>query len=182
MVGNRNHDGGHDHTSSYDPLALQAALFAGIQAQLLSGIPTDQVTPLIRALTFFSYAGLAFSIGASMSAMYLLDFLGEVPEQYWRSDIKVEPLLRKQSDFQLLKSHGGDRKIPGTYFHCHIWLMLGALSLLLQIALLAWLKSDSRVVFVFVMICLIWVFLCYPGIVIIALFRALFKGIVGEAQ
>ena len=60
-------------------------------------------------------------------------------------------------------SHGGDPNMNQIQVHCHLWLILGASSLLLQIALLAWLKSQSTVVFVFVTICLIWVFLPFPG-------------------
>lgn len=65
---------------------MQAALFAGLQGQLLSSIPNDKATPLLKAFHLVGYGGLVavLNIGASLSAMSFFDLLGEVPEQFWR--------------------------------------------------------------------------------------------------
>lgn len=161
----------------------QAGLFAGVQAQLISSIPTDETTPLINALTFFSYGGLVLSIGASLSAMSLIDVLGHIPEEFSRL-AQQHPIAelkgRPDSDFELLESHGGSPSMKKNYDHCHISLIFGAYSLLLQIALLAWLRSGSVVVFAFVTICLFWVCLLYPGQLVFAFFQGVVTGYRGS--
>jgi hypothetical protein len=137
----------------------------------------DKTTPLLKALSFFSYGGLVFSVGASLSAMSLIDLLGHVPEEFSRLRPQPPPITELQnSDFELLESHGGSPSVKKNYKHCHISLILGAYSLLLQIALIAWLKSGSKVVFAFVAICLLWVCLLYPGQLIFAFFRGMVTG------
>ena len=154
---------------------LQAALFAGLQGQLLSSIPNDKATPLLKVLHLFGYGGLVLNIGASLSAMYLLDVLGEVPEQFWRLSQQPELLNKEHSDFDLLKSYGGSSKMSNIYTHCHISLIVGASSLLLEIALLAWLNSDSVAIFVLIIVSLFWVCLLYPGQIVFAFFTGFFE-------
>ena len=64
------------------------------------------------------------------------------------------------------------------YMHCRISMIVGAYSLLLQIALLAWINSDSVAIFVLIILCLFWVCLLYPGYIVFAFFRGFFRGIV----
>jgi Flp pilus assembly protein TadB len=133
---------------------------------------------LLKALHLFGYGGLVLSIGASLSAMFLLDLLAEVPEQSWRLSQQPELELDKEhSDFDLLKSYGGSSGMSNVYTHCHISLIAGAYCLLLHIALLVWLNSDSVVIFVLVIVCLFWVCLLYPGHIVFAFFRGFFRGI-----
>jgi len=167
------------HITSAQANAVVAALFAGVQGQLISSIPSDQTTPLSKALNFFSYGGLVLSVGASLSAMSLIDSLGHIPEQYWRLGPKgqqVAELQANHSDFELLECHGGSSSMKKTYTHCQISLIFGAYSLLLQIALLAWVKLGSDVVFAFTVVCLFWVCLLYPGEIIFAFFQGIVRG------
>jgi len=167
------------HITSAQANAVVAALFAGVQGQLISSVPPDETTPLLKALSFFSYGGLVLSVGASLSAMSLIDSLGHIPEEFCRLDPKQRPLiaeLKDRSDFELLKSHGGSSSMSKNHMHCHISLILGTYSLLLQTALLAWIKSGSNVVFAFVSVCLFWVCLLYPGQIILAFFRGIVEG------
>jgi hypothetical protein len=140
---------------------------------------------MLKALNFFSYGGLVLSVGASLSAMSIIDSLGHVPEQYWRLGQQrhgqlVAELQSNQSDFELLEQHGGSSSVRKTYTHCQISLILGAYSLLLQIALLAWVKLGSEVVFAFTVVCLFWVCLLYPGQIIFVFFRGIVRGYRGS--
>ena len=123
------------------------------------------------------------SVGASLSAMSLIDSLGHVPEEFCRLGPQ-RPLiiadLKDHSDFELLKSHGGSSSMSKNHMHCHISLILGTYSLLLQIALLAWIKSGSNVVFAFVSLCLFWVCLLYPGQLILAFLRGIVESYRGS--
>jgi hypothetical protein len=164
----------------------QAALFAGVQAQLIASIPANQPpTSLLKALSFFSYGGLVLNIGAALSSMSLIDSLGHIPEEFWRSGAKPRPTAEpendvdKPSDFDLLKSHGGSSSIGQNYMHCQILLIFGAYCLLLQIALLAWSKSTSSIVSAFITVCLFWVCLVYPGQIIFSILRGIIAGLRG---
>ncbi|KAF8237522.1 hypothetical protein L208DRAFT_1375582 [Tricholoma matsutake] len=125
---------------------LQAALFAGLQGQLRSSIPSDHTTPsMLKALNIFSYGGIVLNVGASLSAMFLIDLLGHLPEQYWRLGQQrhgqpVAELQGNQSDFELLEHHGSSSRVRKTYAHCQISLIL------------AWVKLGSDVVFAFTVI------------------------------
>ncbi|KAF9461688.1 hypothetical protein BDZ94DRAFT_797277 [Collybia nuda] len=56
--------------------AILSTLFAGVQAQLLSGIPDDTAPnfsqALMGTLQFFSYGGLAINISASLAAIFFI--------------------------------------------------------------------------------------------------------------
>lgn len=122
--------------------------------------------------------------------MGLLDYLGEVPEQFWRKSLKnsVPPVITtpvaldsKETDFQLLKSHGGNPKMHTSYIHCHISLIFGAYCLVLQMALLAWLKSESTAVLaVFIIICSLSIVTTYPGQMVIEFFSGIVAGFSGN--
>ncbi|KAF8810986.1 hypothetical protein BYT27DRAFT_7134435 [Phlegmacium glaucopus] len=168
------------HITSAQAIAVVAALFAGVQASLLSVMP-DDTTKLTHTLILFAYAGLAFNIGASLSAMSLLDLLGAVPEQFWRmaspgqTSTPEEPDQGK-SDFGFLISCGGYRGMGYVYAHCHISLVFGAFCLILQLALFAHHKSESTAVFVlFIIVCLWSIILTYPGLMIYNLFSCWFE-------
>ena len=167
---------------------LQAALFVGIQTQLISSIPNAGTTsrgtiPLVNALSLFSYAGFLFNVCASLSAMRLLDYLGEIPEQFWRQSPKnsssgtrppPEP-NKRYMDFRLLQSYGGNSSMSLTYWQCHASLLLGTYCMFLQIALVAWIKLESVVVFAAVVVCLFFVSLAYPGQIIFVVVREVAK-------
>lgn len=136
---------------------------------------------MLKALNIFSYGGIVLNVGASLSAMFLIDLLGHLPEQYWRLGQQrhgqpVAELQGNQSDFELLEHHGSSSRVRKTYAHCQISLILGVSSLLLQIALLAWVKLGSDVVFAFTVVCLFWVCLLYPGQIIFDVFWGIVKG------
>lgn len=167
---------------------IKAALFVGVQAQLLSSIPAEN-TPLINTLTFFSYAGLVLNIGASLSAMNLVGYLGEVPEQYWRKSLKTPSFIApsepdpSQDGFQLLASYGGYSKMRAAYNHSFRSLICGTCCLIVQITLLAWLKLESVVVFaLLIIICSLSVMTTYPGQFVVAFVSGLYEGLFGGAD
>ncbi|KDR74428.1 hypothetical protein GALMADRAFT_584421 [Galerina marginata CBS 339.88] len=160
------------HITTAQANAVVAALFAGIQAQLLSGIPDNTDTPLVNALILFSYAGLLLSIGASLSAMGLLDFLGEIPERSRQSEPQSNiaiPTSTTSHTLEPLISYGADPKMRTSYDHCQATLIIGAFCLVVQIALLAWLKSQSVAVFVvIIVVCFLSVVTTHPGQTVLA--------------
>ncbi|KAJ7668010.1 hypothetical protein B0H17DRAFT_1210164 [Mycena rosella] len=62
-------------------MAVVTTLFAGIQAQLLSGIPPEPLPtpspPVIPTLLLVSYGGLSVNVGAALSAMVFINIVGE---------------------------------------------------------------------------------------------------------
>lgn len=134
-------------------ITTQSTLFAGVQAQLLSGIPAKPSPKisqaLIRTLQFASYGGLAINISAALAAILFISFANMIPAE--REDITqtngaddvIEDLLRQASKLRL---DFIGLTCVGTYF------------VLLQISLLAWTSTapqNSTVVFALV-IAVVW--------------------------
>jgi hypothetical protein len=140
----------------------QDGLLAGVQAQLLSGIPTlpnDSFSRnILNALQLFSYAGLATNIGAALSSMvYLSISEGEEEEE--------EELGNGQSF---------------AFQHCVISTCIGASCLLLEILLLSWASSKGQethpAIFAMVVLASAWALAPFPGHLIYSFFRGVKQG------
>ncbi|KAJ7634586.1 hypothetical protein FB45DRAFT_1056595 [Roridomyces roridus] len=174
-------------------MAVLATLFAGVQAQLLSGIPSDPSPdappPLIHALLLVSYGGLAMNVGAALSGMIFLDIAGEVPEAYrsLRTDADGSKILRTQSasstpatGLDLLIVHGSPRSIQMAWYHCIFSTVCGTFSVLLQISFLAWINIASRAqvsgIFVVVVLAVFWAALPLPGFYVFGFISGCIEG------
>jgi hypothetical protein len=74
--------GMYSHTTRLAEIYLwQTALFAGVQAQLLGGLPdpADHPTASDTAVRFFAYTGLALNLGATLSSILLLVAVASLP-------------------------------------------------------------------------------------------------------
>ncbi|KAJ7185791.1 hypothetical protein C8R46DRAFT_386376 [Mycena filopes] len=177
-----------------EAIAVVTALFAGIQAQLLSGTPSEpssSASPgVIRALQLVSYGGLVVNVGAALSGMLFLDIVGEAPERFRRRKEKLKLQASSASEFpdadnaftagiELLLAYGSPRSLQFAWYHCIASTVFGTLSVLLQISLLAWINVSSQEsgVFVAVVLALIWAALPLPGFIIYNFFVGCWAGV-----
>ncbi|KAF9461705.1 hypothetical protein BDZ94DRAFT_1263140 [Collybia nuda] len=129
--------------------AILSTLFAGVQAQLLSGIP-DQTSStvsrgLIDTLYFFSYGGLAINISASLAAIFFISFANILLSATDEDQSRVETSEQTSRGLHRLRRSFLGLTLLGTYF------------ILLQLSLLAW-TSQHRSMAAFVLVILvIWV-------------------------
>ncbi|KAJ6582924.1 hypothetical protein DFH09DRAFT_1029317 [Mycena vulgaris] len=170
-------------------MAVVTTLFAGIQAQLLSGIPSapSPTAPqaVINALLLVSYGGLSVNVGAALSAMLFLDISGEAPEAFRRLRATASQASGRRSPSShtgsitstrtavdtglgLLLNYGSPRSLQFAWYHCVASTIFGTFSILLQICLLAWINLASQVsgVFVVVVLALFWAALPLPGLLL----------------
>ncbi|KAJ7778083.1 hypothetical protein B0H16DRAFT_1502159 [Mycena metata] len=142
----------HNFKGTVEAIAVVTTLFAGIQAQLLSGTPSEPSPTasqaVIRALQLVSYGGLAVNVGAALSAMLFLDIVGEAPERFrrWSKNPPSSPSRsaprRTASELaddkflaglELLIVYGSPRSIQFAWYHCVASTLFGTLSILIQI-------------------------------------------------
>ncbi|KAJ7108723.1 hypothetical protein C8R44DRAFT_986665 [Mycena epipterygia] len=164
-------------------MAVVTTLFAGIQAQLLSGIPSgpspDASQGVIHVLLLVNYGGLAANVGATLSGMIVLDLAGDVPETFRRlrtagrhSPSSVPAMSSTETGpdtgLGLLLSHGARHDPQFAWYHCAASTIFGTLSILLQISLLAWINilSQASGVFTVVVLALFWAALPLPGLLL----------------
>ncbi|KAJ7449147.1 hypothetical protein B0H11DRAFT_2202264 [Mycena galericulata] len=160
-------------------MAVVTTLFAGIQAQLLSGVPAEPSPTasraIIRALLLASYAGLSVNVGAALSGMIFLDIAGEAPEAFRRL-VQTAPrpsaqaITTSTTGLELLVLHGSPRSLQLAWYHCISSTIFGTFSILVQISLLAWINIASQMqmsgIFVGVVLALFWAALPLPGFLI----------------
>ncbi|KAJ7163684.1 hypothetical protein C8R46DRAFT_318713 [Mycena filopes] len=176
-------------------LCCQTSLFAGIQAQLLSGTPSEPSSSasqgIIRALQLVSYGGLAVNVGAALSALLFLDIVGEAPERFrrWKRKAQSSPQAaraasladanRTSAGLELLLAYGVPRSLQLAWYHCVVSTVFGTLSVLLQISFLAWINlspQDSGVA-VAVLLALFWAGLPLPGFLLFNFFKGCCAGV-----
>ncbi|KAJ7269628.1 hypothetical protein C8J57DRAFT_1066650 [Mycena rebaudengoi] len=183
--------------TSVQAIAVVTALFAGIQTQLLSGIPTDPPEntsrSLITTLTLVSYGGLSINVGAALSAMIFLDIAGEAPEAFRRLQQKKQSTMTGASSqlrssastdperfargLKVLVLHGSPRTLQLAWYHCISSTILGTFSILLQISFLAWINIPQRGVFAVTVLALFWASLPLPGFLIYRFLSGLVAGV-----
>jgi len=182
----------HSFVGSIQAMALVVALFAGIQAQLLSSIPsspTDSVPQgLINALQFFTYVGLAANIGAALAAMVFLDLMGECFLRFKLSTHTGTGMRPGDAwtyslpDLRDLSRRGAPDGLELSFYHCIISVIIGSCCLLLQVILLAWVKinetATNPAVFAITVVMVSWAFLPFPRFIVYRFFVGLGKGFV----
>ncbi|KAJ7741929.1 hypothetical protein DFH07DRAFT_837005 [Mycena maculata] len=181
-------------------MAVVTTLFAGIQAQLLSGLPSAPSPAasegIFHALLLVSYGGLAVNVGAALSAMIFLDVAGEAPEAFRRlkTGITSQENQRRFQEaassggiasitgLELLVLHGSPRSLQFAWYHCVSSTILGTFLILLQISFLAWINIASQVssIFVVVVLALFWAALPLPGYLIYNFGVGFIAGLQGE--
>ncbi|KAJ7918431.1 hypothetical protein B0H13DRAFT_1992913 [Mycena leptocephala] len=110
-------------------MAVVTALFAGIQAQLLSGTLS---APSPAASEAVIHALLLVSYGAALSAMIFLDIHRPIA------------MGTQGRELELHLSHGSLRSLLFVWHHCVTSTIFGTFSILLQISLLAWINMSSQ--------------------------------------
>ncbi|KAJ7031999.1 hypothetical protein C8F04DRAFT_1108866 [Mycena alexandri] len=182
--------------STAEAIAVVTTLFAGIQAQLLSGTPSEPSPTasqaVIRALQLASYGGLSVNVGAALSSMLFLDIVGEGPKRYRRWSKKPQssqPVARNTASeladdkflagLTLLVMHGSPRSLHFAWYHCVASTVFGTISVLIQISLLAWinLSSQDSSIFAAVVLALFWAALPVPGFLIYNFFVGCMDGV-----
>ncbi|KAG8957452.1 hypothetical protein FRC00_003956 [Tulasnella sp. 408] len=143
-------------------MAVVATLLASTEGVFLSIIksspqsaPSESEDPKkMRAMVILTYLAIIFNIGASWSALRMIDILGKMTflvaqhknKRISTGEIVEQFRLEKVRDVaQGMKLHG----ISGiwTFFswHCFISLCLGSLCVVAQILLYIWINEDVRV-------------------------------------
>ena len=110
---------------SADIFLKQSTLFAGISAQLLvffKSLPTDRIPSRTgqNAILWLCYASLFFNAGATLSSLFLIDVVGELP---FRSSNKPHLVDENRSvtikvESKLLKRYGVGRSWVWLRWHC----------------------------------------------------------------
>ncbi|KZV83717.1 hypothetical protein EXIGLDRAFT_777263 [Exidia glandulosa HHB12029] len=152
-------------------ITIVTALFAGVQSQLLGGLPDDLGRASDTALRFFAYAGLFLNIGGTLSSVLLLIAVtsmpvtarhlyvscphsyprqmfprrrqgdGDYPE--WENNDAQRMLLNSEGDAQLLRAFGIARGWDIILFHCLLSFVGGAVFTFVQIAFTAWIAERT---------------------------------------
>ncbi|KAJ6614608.1 hypothetical protein B0H10DRAFT_2044737 [Mycena sp. CBHHK59/15] len=207
-----------NYITTVQATAVVTTLFAGIQAQLLSGIPSEPSPtasqPIVHALLLASYGDLAVNVGAALSSMIFLDIVGEAPQAFRllqqktvasghtapsdsalsphsqpegspHTSNEITPPNRDAEDLtglKLLVSHGTSPTIQLAWYHCVASTVVGTLSILLQISLLAWINISTRGsgVFACIVLALVWASLPLPGYFVYNFFLGFFSGLKRE--
>jgi hypothetical protein len=122
------------------------ALFAGAQTQLLpnNGIALNSPAPAHIALRVLAYSGLAINLGGTLSALLMLDSLGELPTRAWRSGQSSRKLLDSTDDLELLGKYGLDVRWNITLCHFYISLVFGSGCIFTQVALMAFIDEACK--------------------------------------
>ncbi|KAG8899261.1 hypothetical protein FRC00_001675 [Tulasnella sp. 408] len=143
-------------------MAVVATLLASTEGVFLSiiksssqGAPSESEDPKkIRAMVILTYLAIIFNIGASWSALRMIDILGKMTflvakhknNRISTGEIVEQFRLEKVRDVaQGMKLHG----ISGIWsffsWHCFISLCLGSLCVVAQILLYIWINEDVQV-------------------------------------
>ncbi|KAH8810562.1 hypothetical protein DL96DRAFT_1685583 [Flagelloscypha sp. PMI_526] len=139
------------------------ALIAATIAQLVGSIPNQPSNgvsvSVLNALYFFSFVGIAMTVGASLSAMVFLDMIGVIPHTYHLQQMKKHnvpasngekstaksehPEDESSNGFDILHHYGAPASMRWIYIHSVFSTVLGVGCLLLQLILLAWVLAEE---------------------------------------
>ncbi|KAG5731729.1 hypothetical protein E4T56_gene741 [Termitomyces sp. T112] len=148
-------------------VAVVTALLAGIEAQLISNLPSPTVTPHASStvLRFFAYSGLILNLGATLSTILLLIAVASLPttarqiyvscpHSYPRNvfhrraeyiDELNDHLIDGQGETYLLRAFGIARGWSFMLRHCIACFLGGCLCSFVHIGLGLWLEEGTVV-------------------------------------
>jgi len=152
-------------------VAVVTALFAGVESQLLSGLPTPGEHPPASdtALRFFAYSGLLFNLGATLSAILLLVAITSLPatarqiyttcnhgyprqvfHKHTTHVAELNQLLHNHGETYVLRAFGIARGWGYMLRHCIFCFLAGCVCAFIHIGITLWL-SESHLVAAIVM-------------------------------
>ncbi|KIO18280.1 hypothetical protein M407DRAFT_160710 [Tulasnella calospora MUT 4182] len=145
--------------SSFTTMAVVATLLASTEGVFLSIIKSSSQSPSseprnTKVMVILTYLAIIFNIGASWSALRMIDALGKMPFLVAQYNTKRMSVGKSVEQFDLEKVRDvaqGMRKygLSGIWsffaWHCSISLFLGSLCVLAQILLYTWINEDAWV-------------------------------------
>ncbi|KAG8864452.1 hypothetical protein FRB96_004955 [Tulasnella sp. 330] len=136
--------------NSCSAAAVVSALFAGIEATMISIIKTSQDpghgnADTIRLLLIFSYAGLIFNASTTFTALLLIDRLGNLTFMSMKAPSNITP-SSLQTGRSLLGRFGASGIIWNLMeFHYFTTLIAGSFTIFSQLAAYCWVHESGSV-------------------------------------
>ncbi|KIO31308.1 hypothetical protein M407DRAFT_19686 [Tulasnella calospora MUT 4182] len=141
---------------SYQAIAVVAALFAAMEASLITLAKTPEPEshsplrfssqPYQNAVLGLAYVALILSVGAIISALKLVDALGQM--HYWNAVDRTNPKPNWQllGPNTLMKTYGVKGSLRLLMWHCVYSLIVGALCILAQLIMYICLHEAAPVI------------------------------------